>query len=201
MENLNLNAEIRSTEEKISNIKADKKVPAVVYGKNQESISIKVSNSDLIKTFRQAGESHIINLEVEGKTIEVLFHDIQRHHITGDFSHVDFLAVTRGEKVHTKIALSFTGESQAIKEGAILDEHIKEIEVKVLPKNLVDSIEVDLAVLKTMGDNIRVSDLTIDSSKFDVLTNADDIVVSASKPAKIETTEEVSEETTEEEAK
>jgi large subunit ribosomal protein L25 len=68
--------------------------------------------------------------------------------VTGDFSHIDFYAITRGEKVHTKISLNFTGESLAVKEGNILDEHMKEIEVKCLPKDLVDSFEIDLSRLK-----------------------------------------------------
>jgi len=60
------------------------------------------------------------------------------------------------------------------------------VEVKCLPKNLVDSIDVDLSLLKNMGDSLRVSDLKIDSSKLEILTNKDDVVVTASKPAKVE---------------
>jgi len=65
-----------------------------------------------------------------------------------------------------------------------------------LPKDLVDSFEVDLSKLENIGDVIRVSDLKI-SSKFDVLTNSDDIVALASKPAKVELEETVVVETTE----
>ncbi|MFC1797898.1 hypothetical protein ACFLY2_01785 [Patescibacteria group bacterium] len=70
----------------------------------------------------------------------------------------------------------------------MLDEHIKEIEVKVLPKDLVDSIEVDLSILKEMGDSIKISELNIDTEKFDIIT-ADTVVVSATKPAKVEEVE------------
>jgi hypothetical protein len=62
---------------------------------------------------------------------------------------------------------------------------MKEIDVKVLPKDLVDFIEVDLSDLKEMWDTIRLSELKIDTSKFDIIT-PDDVVVSASKPAKID---------------
>ena len=185
MENINLNADIRTTEEKLSEVRASKMVPAIVYGKHQEPITIKVDNSEFLRTFRKAWESHIINLKAGKETIEVLVHDIQREPVSGDFLHVDFYAITRGETVSTKIALSFVGESQAVKEWAILDEHVKEIEVKVLPKDLVDSIEVDLSTLKEMGDSIKISELNIDSEKFEILT-ADTVVVSATKPAKVE---------------
>lgn len=196
MENLNLNAQIRNTEEKIREIRADKMIPAVVYWKNQEPIVIKIDNSEFIKLFRVSGESHIINLNIGKKSIEVLVHDIQREPVNWEFQHIDFFAITKGEKVHTKIHLKFVGTSKAVKEGAILEEHIKEIEVKVLPKDLVDSFEVDLSKLEEIGDVIRVADLSI-SSKFEVITHSDDIVAVASKPAKVEA-EEAKVEATEE---
>jgi large subunit ribosomal protein L25 len=116
MENLNLNAEIRTTEEKLSEVRASKMVPAVVYGKHQEPIMLKMDNSDFLRTFRKAGESHIINLKAGKTELEVLVHAIQKEPISGEFLHIDFLALTRGEKVTTKIALNFIGESQAVKE-------------------------------------------------------------------------------------
>lgn len=185
MENLNLNAQIRNTEEKNKEIRAAKMIPAVVYWKKQEPITIKIDYSEFLKLFRVSWESHIINIKIEKKSIEVLVHDIQREPVNWDFQHIDFIAITKGEKVHTKIHLSFVGNSKAVKEGAILEEHIKELDVKVLPKDLVDSFEVDLSKLVEIGDVIRVSDLGI-SDKFELHAHADDIVVSANKPAKIE---------------
>jgi len=107
MENINLNADIRTTEEKLSEVRTSKMIPAIVYGRNQESILLKMNYSEFLKTFRKAGESHIINLIVGKKEIEVLVHDIQREPVSGDFLHIDFYAITRGQKVHTKMALTF----------------------------------------------------------------------------------------------
>lgn len=200
MEKLNLNAHIRNTEEKLSEVRAAKMIPAIVYWKNQEPIAIKIVYSEFLKLFRISGESHIINLALEWKNIEVLVHDIQKEPVKWDYLHVDFFAITKWEKVHTYIHLNFTGNSKAVKEWAILEEHIKEIEVKVLPKDLVDYFEVDLSKLENMGDSIRVSELNIDSEKFEVLNNSDDIVVNASKPKKVKI-EEVQVEETEAETK
>ncbi len=200
MENLNLNAQIRNTEEKNKEIRAAKMIPAVVYWKKQEPIAIKIDYSEFLKLFRISWESHIINIKIEKKSIEVLVHDIQREPVNWDFQHIDFIAITKGEKVHTKIHLSFVGNSKAIKEGAILEEHIKEIEVKVLPKDLVDSFVVDLSKLVEIWDVIRISDLEI-SDKFEIHANSDDIVVSANKPAKVEIEETVVVETPVEETK
>lgn len=200
MEKLNLNAQIRKDDEKIKEIRSAKMIPAVVYGKKQEAIKIKVDYPDFLKLFRVSWESHIINLEVEGKNIEVLVHDFQQDPVNGSYLHVDFLAVTRGEKVHTKIHLEFNGNSPAVKEWGILEEQIKELEVKVLPKDLVDSIEVDLSQLKEMWDSIKISDLKIDTKKIEVLNNSEDVVAMVSKPRKVKeeaNTEETTESTEE----
>jgi large subunit ribosomal protein L25 len=95
MENLNLNAVIRTTEEKLSELRTTKMVPAVVYGKHQEPILIKIDNSDFLRTFRKSGESHIINLNVSGSELEVLVHEVQKEPVSGDFLHIDFYAVTK----------------------------------------------------------------------------------------------------------
>ena len=190
MEELILNAEIRTTEEKTRELRASSTVPAIVYGKHQEPILLKMDYSEFLRAYRKFGESHIINLKAWKETLEVLIHEIQREPVSGDFLHIDFYAITRGEKVHTKIALNFVWDSQAVKEWALLDEHIKEIEVKVLPRNLVDAIDVDLSLLKEIWDSIKLSELGIDTEKFEILT-AETAVVTAAKPAKIEVIEPI----------
>lgn len=186
MENLSLNADIRSWDEKLRDIRTSKKLPAVVYGHSQKSISITLDYSEFLKTFRKSWESHIISLNVDHEKIDVLVHDFQKEPVSWDFIHVDFYAVTKWEKVHTHIHLEFIWNSPAVKEWAILEEHIKELEVKCLPSDLVDSFKVNLETLKAIGDSIRVSDLNIDSKKYNILTNHSDIIVSATKPAKLE---------------
>lgn len=195
MEKLILNTTIRAADEKLKTIRAEKQFPAVVYGAHQEPISIKIDNSEFIKTFRKSGESNIIELMVGKKKIDVLVHDIQFHPVIGNPLHVDFYAITAGEKVSTKIHLEFTGQSPAVKLGGILQEQIKEVEVKCLPKDLVDNFGVDLSVLKEFGDNIHVSDLGIDPEKYELTQGLEDVVATVSKPKveeeETETTEAV----------
>ena len=185
METIAINAEIRTKEEKNSTIRNSKMVPWVVYGHSQEPILLKLDGSEFLRTYRKAGTSHILNLKVGKKDIEVLVHEIQRNPITEDFTHVDFYAITKGQKLTNHIPINFIGESQAKKEGAIIDEHLKEIEVRCLPRDLVDSFEVDLSVLVDFGDSVKVSDLKVDVEKFELITNIDDVIVSAQKPRAI----------------
>jgi len=97
MAKLVLNAEKRNTADKTKVLRANRIIPGVVYGKTQESIAIQMDASDLLRIFRKAGESSIINLKIKGikEEIEVLFHDSQFEPVSGEFMHVDFYALTR----------------------------------------------------------------------------------------------------------
>ena len=177
-----ISADIRAGEEKTSHLRKSKKVPGVVYGKTQEPISIVLDASEFLKLYRKAGESNIINVKVGKNDLEVLVHQTQKHPVTGDFTHVDFYAITRGETVTTKIHFNFIGEAPAAKEGAIIEESMKEVEVKCLPRNLVDHFDVDLSVLVEAGDVIRVADLKLDAEKYELTGHDDDIIAAATLP-------------------
>ena len=181
MKNLVLNVEVRTKEEGPKALKPLKMLAGIVYGHHQEPIMLKMDYSTFLKLHRVAWENHIITLDLGSKKIEALVHDIQREPVSWDYTHIDFVAVVKGEKVHTHIPLVFVGDSAAAKEGAVLEEHLKELEVKCEPKDLVDNFTVDLSKLAKIGDVIKVSDLVIDK-KFVVLTDAHSTVVVADKP-------------------
>jgi len=107
MENLSLNATLRSTTEKLKELRASKKLPCVIYGHKTESIAITLDYSEFLKTFRKSGESHIITINIDKKSIDVLVHDIQKAPVSGDFIHIDFYAFTKGEALQTNISLNF----------------------------------------------------------------------------------------------
>lgn len=189
MEKIVLKGQKREGAECVKTLRAARVIPAVVYGHKQEAISIKLGNSDLLRTYRVAWENHVVELEIDGKKMDVLFHDIQRAPVSWDFLHIDFYAITKGEKVHTHIPLNFVWVSKAkTEENAVIEELVKQIEVKCLPNDLVDSFEVDLSQLEKTGDHIKVSDLKI-SSKFEVLDSQDEVIVLAAK-TKVEKVED-----------
>lgn len=189
-----ISADIRDVNQKTSEIRASRKVPGIVYGKTQDPISLTCDSSDFLRLFRKAGESNIINLKVGKVELEVLIHQTQKHPVSGEFTHVDFYAITRGEALQTKIHFNFIGESPAVKEWAIVEESLREVEVKCLPRNLVDHFDVDISKLVSAGDAIRISDLAIDSEKYELITGADELIVAATLPRAAVADEEVSEE-------
>jgi len=189
MKKIVLKSEKREAVESNKILRASKLVPAVVYGHKQKSISIKLNASDLLRAYRIAWENHIVELKIDNKKMDVLFHEVQKAPVSWDIIHVDFYVITAWEKVHTHIPLVFVWLSKAkTDEWAIIEEIVKQIEVKCLPSDLVDSFEVDLSKLEKTWDNIKVWDLVI-SDKFEVLSSKDEVIVIAAK-AKVEVIED-----------
>lgn len=171
----------REKNEDLKTLRSSKNLPAVVYGKKQPAISLKLWASETLKAFRVAWVNHIVSLDIEWKKIDVLFHEVQKHPVTWDIIHVDFLAIAAWEKITSLIPLVFVWNSKAKSdEWAIIEEVLKQIEVKCLATDLVDNFEVDLSKLEKSWDNIKVSDLNI-SSKYELLTNKEEVVAVAVK--------------------
>ncbi len=186
-----LETEVRAKDEDVKTLRNENTIPAIVYGKTQEPISLKIDNSKLLRAYRTAWESTIINLKVGKEDIEVLIHKIDRNPVTGDFLHMDFYALTRGEKLTTRIALHFIWDAPAEKEGAIINEAVKDIEVKCLPRNLVDHFDIDLSVLKEIGDTVTLADIGLDIEKYEIDMPIETPLVLAAQPAKVEVEETI----------
>ncbi|MHB8904040.1 MAG: 50S ribosomal protein L25 [Patescibacteria group bacterium] len=187
---LKLTVEKREKNEKLGN----DFIPAVLYGKDVENRSLKLKKLDFEKIFNVAGESNLIELSEDGKSVKVLVKDIQRDVLKHTFTHVDFLQVNMKEKILATIPLHFVGESKAIKElnGSLMRE-VNEIEVECLPGDLVDHIDVDISVLVSFDEVIKINDLKIPAGlKLMHLTN-DVVAVVAIPKAQVEETPVVAE--------
>lgn len=179
MEIFALNAELRS-DEKLNALRNDRVVPAVIYGKDAEPISIKVDASDLLKTERVAKKNHLIEITVDGKTIKTIIHDFQLEPVSGEFSHVDFRVVNDDTVVTAEIPVKLTGSSEAVKMGNMLSHSLRVLKVKCLPADLVEHFEADLEILKEAGDNISVRDVKV-SDKYKIINPLTEVVASAVK--------------------
>lgn len=157
----------------------------VLYGKGVENKSIKIKKSDFNKVFSEAGESNLIDLDLGAESVKVLVKDTQRDIIKNFFTHVDFYQVNMKEKITTEIPLHFIGEAKAIKElGGALIKDMDSLEVECLPSELVDHIDVDISVLKTFDDAIRVNDLVL--PKGLTLVHHTNEMIAAVKEPKVE---------------
>lgn len=138
-------------------------IPAVLYGHKVTPSLFWVNYLDFERLYRSAGESTIIDVEVEGKKdVNALIHDVARDPQSNRFTHIDFYQVKMDEEIDADIPLEYIGESEAMKaHGGILIKSLDEISVKCLPKNLPRSIQVDIATLRTFEDQIKIKDLVL----------------------------------------
>lgn len=168
---------------KEKNEKLDKdSMPAVLYGKDIENRSLKLKRLDFEKVFAAAGESNLIELIEDGKSVKVLVKDMQRDVLKHTFTHVDFLQINMKEKIHASIPLHFVGESKAIKElnGSLMRE-VNEIEIECLPGDLVDHIDVDISVLISFDEVIKINDLKLPAN-VKLMHNTNDVVAVVAIP-------------------
>jgi len=175
---LKLSAQKRAPKEKL-----DKDhFPAVLYGRGVESQSLTLNKVEFDKIFALAGESNLINIDYGDGAVKVLVKDTQRDVLKGTISHVDFYQVNMKEKVKALIPLHFIGESKVVREsGGMLNREFDEIEVECLPGDLVDHIDVDVSVLETFEDVIKISDLNIPKG-MELVSETDDVVAMIIKP-------------------
>ena len=150
-------------------------IPAEFYGREAENLHLSVLAKEFNKIFKEAGESAIIELNVDGKKINALIHDIQKNSLMGAISHIDFYGIKMDEKIRVSIPLLFSGESLAVKEGGVLIKAIHELEIEALPADLPHHIEVDLGKLVIIGDSILVKDLNVDK-KVKVMINLETVI-------------------------
>lgn len=163
-------------------------LPAVVYGPKMKSLPLELDYQNFERVFKEAGESSLISLEIEGKKEkpQVLIHEIQEDPLTGKFIHVDFYQPLLTKEVEAKVPLIFEGTSRAIKElGGTLVKNILELEVKALPQNLPKEIKIDISKLKTFEDHILVKDLKL-PKEIKILKEPEEILAWVAPPEKIE---------------
>ena len=173
---------------KTSALKETGRIPAVVYGHKIKNLIIDIDYKDFQKVLREAGESSLIELDIEGEKEKrpVLVHEIQKNPVTDKFIHIDFFQASLTEEVEVKVALVLEGTSLAVKDlGGTLVKNISEIDIKALPQNLPHEIKVSIDGLNTFEDHILVKDLVLPKD-VKVMAKPDEIVVSVAAPAKVE---------------
>jgi large subunit ribosomal protein L25 len=178
---------------RVKNLRKAGKLPAVLYGHGISTQQIEISEKEFSKAFRQAGESTLINLLVDGQTQQVLIHEVQHHYLHDQPTHVDFYAVNMAEKLKVRVPIHFIGDSEAVKNlGGTLVKNLSEVEVECLPADIPHSFEVDITSLNTFEDAIRIKDLNVDS-KVTVLAPADELIANVAPPRSEEELKELSE--------
>ena len=143
-------------------LRASGSMPAVLYGWQEETTPITVSQHDFKNVLKEAGESTVVVLSGIGNTKEALIHDVDVDPITGEPRHADFYIIEKGKAVVVRVPLEFEGSAPAIKElGGTLVKTLHEIEIEALPANLPHNIVVDISSLIDFDSQILAQDIKL----------------------------------------
>lgn len=162
---------------KVKRLRKDGILPANIYGKDVKSQAVQVPLKTFETLYKQAGETGLVDIEVDGQLLPVLIHNVQTDHITYEPLHADFYQVNLKEKVKTMVPLEVVGEPKAVSEkiGIVL-QPLSEVEVEALPADLPEKIEVDVQHLASIDEQITVGDLKKPNG-VEILTDAGQVIV------------------------
>ncbi len=166
---------------KLSALRRQGFIPAVVYGHGMTPLSIAVPVRAFERIRRTTGESAIVELQFEDeKTVTTVVHEFQMNPIRDTYVHVDFLSIALDEPLTSRIPIRPVGTPIGLKEGGMLEHSLYELEVEALPLDIPDYLEVDVSGLG-LKHSIHVADLQL-GDKVKVLTNEAATVFSVVAP-------------------
>jgi large subunit ribosomal protein L25 len=135
-------------------------LPGNVYGKGLSSASLQVSLTDFEKAHKEAGDTGLIDLQLNGASHPVLVKNLQMNYKSHSPLHADFYQVNLKEKVKATVPIVIVGEPKAVAEKVgMLIQPLSEVEIEALPDKLAENIEVNVEHLAALDDHILVGDL------------------------------------------
>ena len=190
MERVALKAQIREQAGKgvARGLRRNAQVPAVLYGHGKNT-PISMVSKDVTKILNAEGGEHaVINLTLEGGAAAgerlALIKDYQVDPRTGGLVHIDLMEVAMDEMVKVQVAIHLTGLCIGVKEGGILQNALRQVEVECLPTQIPDFLEVDITNLK-VNESVHVRDLK-QAEGVRILTDSDATVVTIQPPISVE---------------
>jgi large subunit ribosomal protein L25 len=152
-------------------LRAHDSIPAVVYGKGMDPISVAVARRDLrIALSGTAGTNTILDLTVDGTVYPAIVKDMQRHPVRRTVQHVDFIQINLDEAITVSVPVRLVGEAKdVLADNGLVDLAMGEIEVSTTPRNIPDEIVVDVSEM-TMDTTITLGEIELPA---DVRATAD----------------------------
>ena len=162
-------------------------IPGVYYSfDSKESINFLVSQSEIKNAIK--AEANIFAINVGGENRNVLFKSVQYHPVTEQMTHIDLYGVNMNKPVIVKVPINLIGTPIGVKEeGGILNQVSQEIEVKCLPGDIPNELDINIDEL-SIGDTIIAESVKLDDT-LELISSADMLIVSVTVPMKEVTTE------------
>jgi large subunit ribosomal protein L25 len=141
-------------------LRAEGRIPGVLYGHGMSPISVSVERRDLrIALSGPAGANTVLDLQVDGTSFPAVVKELQRHPVKRTVSHIDFLQINMNEEITVSIPLRLEGEAKAvIAENGLVDPAVDHIEVTTTPNNMPNEFVIDVTDMQP-HEVIRLSDV------------------------------------------
>ncbi|GIN79215.1 MULTISPECIES: 50S ribosomal protein L25/general stress protein Ctc [Bacillus] len=162
-------------------------VPGVIYGRNLENKSVALDSIELLKILRAEGKNTIINLDINGDQHSVMVTELQTDPLKDSIVHADFKVVDMEAEMEATVPVNLTGEAEGIKQGGVLQQPLYELSVTAKPKNIPQTIEVEISSLE-VNDVLTVGDIP-STGDYSYNHEPDEVVASILPPQKQEETE------------
>ena len=142
------------------------RIPAIIYGHGREPASLSLSRTEFDRVLAGgAHETTIFDLSLDGTRTSALVREVQRHPFRKEVLHVDFMEIRAGELITVAVPIRLIGIPDGVRNmGGTLDQVLREIEIRVLPKDIPDTIEMDVTALK-VHESIHVRDLHVPNAE------------------------------------
>lgn len=142
-------------------LRAEGRIPAVIYGKHRTATHVSVEERDFLKLKRNLGNrAKLITVLENGDSSQAIVQEAQRHPITDKFLHVDLMTVSDDRKIRAQVPVEPVGEAVGVKtEKGTLNRMVRTLEVECLPKDLPEVIEVDVTSIHK-GEGIQIGKIT-----------------------------------------
>ncbi len=165
----------------VKKLRAKGLLPGVIYGSGIEPQALSVPRAELLKTLHAHGAHPLVTIKIEGgEEYLALVKDLQIDAVKQLALHVDFHRVEANKPVQTEVEVAIVGEPAGVKLGGILDVTTRMVAIEALPRDLPESIELDVSDMD-LGDVKRVSDLVAPSG-VTILTDAEESIASVVAP-------------------
>ncbi len=184
MQQAKLEAQERNTfgKQNARELRKEGGVPAVLYGRAQDTLSIQLNARTFRQFLRTYGENVIINMEVsEGNTETVIIKEIQRHPVNKHMLiHADFIRISLDEPVTSAVPVVLVGNPPGVQEGGVLEFPLRQVTLHCLPRQMPNDITIDVSHLD-IGDAVLVSELSFDE-EVDIIDEPERIIATVSQP-------------------
>lgn len=153
---------VKTTKSGIKKLRSEGKIPGVYYTTGKDAIPITIDMKDFYKLIARKEKMFDLNFG-KGAAKPSILREIQRDPVTGSIIHLDMYGIKTTEKVVIKVPINFVGIPIGVKEmGGIMEHPTRELEIQCLPKDIPNSIDVDVSEIG-IHESLRVEDLTVEN--------------------------------------